>query len=76
MIERIVRDWLAEKLAVPVCMEVPANAASVYTTNLVKGAPLTVTKQHLADGKAQAIICNSGNANTCKSANAPNSTNV
>ena len=45
--------------------EVPANAASVYTTNLVKGAPLTVTRQHLADGKAQAIICNSGNANTC-----------
>ena len=45
--------------------EVPAQAAAVYTTNLVKGAPLTVTKQHLTDGKAQAIICNSGNANTC-----------
>ena len=45
--------------------DVPANAAAVYTTNLVKGAPLTVTKNHLADGKAQAIICNSGNANTC-----------
>ncbi len=45
--------------------EVQANAASVYTTNLVKGAPLTVTKNHIADGKAQAIICNSGNANTC-----------
>ncbi len=45
--------------------QVPANAAAVYTTNLVKGAPLTVTKNHLADGKAQAIICNSGNANTC-----------
>ena len=44
---------------------VPASAAAVYTTNLVKGAPLVVTKQHLADGKAQAIICNSGNANTC-----------
>ena len=44
---------------------VPANAASVYTTNLVKGAPLTVTKKHLEDGKAQAVICNSGNANTC-----------
>ena len=44
---------------------VPANAAAVYTTNLVKGAPLTVTKQHLSDGKAQAVICNSGNANTC-----------
>ena len=44
---------------------VPASAAAVYTTNLVKGAPLVVTKQHLSDGKAQAIICNSGNSNTC-----------
>ncbi len=47
--------------------EVPAAAAAVYTTNLVKGAPLTVTKDHLADGYAQAVICNSGNANTCNS---------
>ena len=45
--------------------DVPANAAAVYTTNLVKGAPLTVTKQNIADGIAQAVICNSGNANTC-----------
>ncbi len=45
--------------------EVPANAAAVYTTNLVKGAPLLVTKAHIADGRAQAVICNSGNANTC-----------
>ena len=44
---------------------VPASAAAVYTTNLVKGAPLTVTKKHLENGIAQAIICNSGNANTC-----------
>ena len=44
---------------------VPASAAAVYTSNLVKGAPLTVTKTHLSDGKAQAIVCNSGNANTC-----------
>ncbi len=44
---------------------VPATAAAVYTTNLVKGAPLTVTKNHIANGVAQAIICNSGNANTC-----------
>ena len=44
--------------------EVPASAASVYTSNLVKGAPIAVTKAHLADGKAQAILCNSGNANT------------
>ena len=42
-----------------------ASAAAVYTTNLVKGAPLLVTKKHLADGHAQAVICNSGNANTC-----------
>ena len=45
--------------------DVPASAAAVYTTNLVKGAPLTVTKKHLANGIAQAVICNSGNANTC-----------
>ena len=45
--------------------DVVCNAAAVYTTNLVKGAPLTVTKNHIADGKAQAVICNSGNANTC-----------
>lgn len=45
--------------------EVQATAAAVYTTNKVKGAPLTVTKNHIADGKAKAIICNSGNANTC-----------
>ena len=45
--------------------EVPASAASVYTSNLVNGAPIAVTKAHLADGKAQAILCNSGNANTC-----------
>ncbi len=47
--------------------EVPAAAAAVYTTNLVKGAPLTVTKQNLKNGTAQAVICNSGNANTCNS---------
>lgn len=41
------------------------TAAAVYTKNLVKGAPLTVTKNHIENGKAQAIICNSGNANTC-----------
>ena len=45
--------------------EVQASAASVYTQNLVKGAPLTVTKNNIADGFARAIICNSGNANTC-----------
>ena len=42
-----------------------ATAAAVYTTNLVKGAPLAVTKKHISDGYASAVICNSGNANTC-----------
>ena len=45
--------------------DVPASAAAVYTTNLVKGAPLVVTKKHLENGVAKAVICNSGNANTC-----------
>ena len=47
--------------------DVVCNAAAVYTTNLVKGAPLTVTKENLAatGGKAQAVIANSKNANTC-----------
>lgn len=45
--------------------EKSCNTASVYTQNKVKGAPIAVTKKNLADGKAQAIIVNSGNANTC-----------
>ena len=45
--------------------EKKATAASIYTLNLVKGAPIYVTKENLLDGYAQAIICNSGNANTC-----------
>ncbi len=45
--------------------ETQAAAASTYTQNLVKGAPIYVTKDNIANGYAQAIICNSGNANTC-----------
>lgn len=45
--------------------EKKATTAAVYTTNKVKGAPLTVTKNNISDGYAQAVICNSGNANTC-----------
>lgn len=44
-----------------------ANASAVYTTNLVKAAPIYVTKENLSDGHAQAMICNAGNANTCNS---------
>ena len=42
----------------------PCAAAAVYTLNKVFGAPITVTREHLADGVARAIVCNSGNANT------------
>lgn len=45
--------------------EVKAACACVYTKNLVKGAPILVTKEHIKDGYAQAVIVNSGNANTC-----------
>ena len=45
--------------------DVECNAAATYTKNLVKGAPLIVTKEHLASGKLQAIVINSGVANVC-----------
>ncbi len=45
--------------------DVPCAAAGVFTSNLVKGAPVVVAARNLQNGKAQAIICNSGNANTC-----------
>lgn len=45
--------------------DVRGTAAAVYTTNKVKGAPIAVTRSNIADGYAQAVICNSGNANTC-----------
>ena len=41
------------------------NAAAVYTQNKVCGANIIVSKENLKNGKAKAIICNSGNANTC-----------
>ena len=52
--------------------DVMCSAAAVYTTNKVKGAPLSVTKDNISDGRAIAIICNSGNANTC----APNGVSI
>ena len=45
--------------------DVMCSAAAVYTTNKVKGAPIDVTRANISDGYAQAVICNSGNANTC-----------
>ncbi|MDR0571046.1 MAG: bifunctional glutamate N-acetyltransferase/amino-acid acetyltransferase ArgJ [Clostridiales Family XIII bacterium] len=52
--------------------ETRCAAAAVYTRNKVKSAPIMVNLEHLKDGMAQAIICNSGNANTC----APNGVEV
>ena len=45
--------------------DVLCNASAVYTQNKVKGAPILVTQEHLKNHKAQAVIVNSGNANTC-----------
>ena len=56
----------AEKLDLAlIYSKVPCTAAAMYTQNKVKGAPLLVTREHLESGEAQAILCNSGNANTC-----------
>ena len=60
-----IRKNKAKKDLALITSQVPASGAAVYTTNLVKGAPILVTQANLADGKAQAMICNSGNANTC-----------
>ena len=45
--------------------DVDCAAAAVFTTNVVKAAPIHVSKAHLADGRARAVIANSGNANAC-----------
>ena len=45
--------------------DVDCAAAAMFTTNVVKAAPIHVDRKHLADGKARAIVANSGNANAC-----------
>ena len=45
--------------------DVPCTAAAMFTKNVVKAAPIHVTKAHLAHGQVRAIIANSGNANAC-----------
>lgn len=60
-----IRKQTAKKDLALIVSEAEASAATVYTQNLVKGAPIAVTKDNIKDGKAMAIICNSGNANTC-----------
>ncbi|HHV16646.1 MAG TPA: bifunctional glutamate N-acetyltransferase/amino-acid acetyltransferase ArgJ [Gelria sp.] len=48
-----------------ICSNKLCNAAAVYTTNRVRAACVELTREHLQDGKAQAVIVNSGNANAC-----------
>ena len=54
--------------------EKEAAAAAVYTTNLVKGAPIAVTRKNLENGRASVILFNSVNANTCNAAVFENAT--
>ncbi len=51
-------------LAVIACDSL-CSAAAVYTKNLVKSSAIYVTQEHLKNGRAQAVVVNSGNANTC-----------
>lgn len=48
-----------------VCADQSCRTAAVYTSNVVKADCLTVTREHLQNGMAQAIVVNSGNANAC-----------
>lgn len=48
-----------------VVSEEPATAAGVFTTNLVKAAPVLLSRSHLEKGSARAVLLNSGNANAC-----------
>ena len=45
--------------------EVPASAAATFTQNKVVAEPVKLSKKHIADGRAQVILCNAGNANAC-----------
>ncbi len=67
-----IRDNVTKNDLSLILSDAMCSAAAVYTENKVKGAPLGVTKDHLKDGKAIAVICNSGNANTC----APNGVEI
>lgn len=60
-----VRGSSTKKDLAMIYSEAPCTTAAVYTQNKVYGAPITVTRANIADGRAQAMICNSGNANTC-----------
>ncbi|WP_295752379.1 bifunctional glutamate N-acetyltransferase/amino-acid acetyltransferase ArgJ [uncultured Oscillibacter sp.] len=56
-------DW--KKDVALIVSDVDCAAAAVFTKNVVKAAPIRVDLRHLADGRARAVIANSGNANAC-----------
>lgn len=60
-----IRASQSKKDLAVIVSDVPCQAAAVYTSNIVKAAPLHITREHLDDGTAQAIVINSGNANAC-----------
>lgn len=60
-----IRASQSKKDLAVIVSEVPCQAAAVYTSNIVKAAPLHITREHLGDGTAQVIVINSGNANAC-----------
>ena len=53
---------MQDKAAAP---QAEASGAAVYTKNKVQAAPIQVCREHLADGRARAVVLNSGNANAC-----------
>lgn len=60
-----IRKNQSKKDLAMIVSDTKCSAAAVYTQNKVYGAPITVTRNNLCDGFAQAVIVNSGNANTC-----------
>lgn len=64
-----VKEGSTKKDLALIYSEVPAKAAGMYTQNKVKGAPIIISKDHIKDGFARAIVVNSGNANTCNGEN-------
>lgn len=45
--------------------EVPATVAGMFTTNQASAAPVKVCLERVPEGRAQAVVVNSGNANAC-----------
>lgn len=59
-----IRDGKKRDMAL-IYSETPCVAAGLFTKNRVKAAPVVISKRHLRDGRAQAILANSGCANAC-----------